>query len=318
MHLAGGRLGDAAAEGEAAIAAAEAVGADAYAWTAHSLLGRIALQRGDLQTAACHVVDCPVQLPSAAALYAPGETGAAAALVRSASEGPSAVIGQIRELCAGLPALRRMLLGDPVLATWLIRAALASGDHTVAERAAAVAGTLAEENPGCQAVAAAAAHARGLLAGDGECLAQAAVQHQDPWARASAAEDLAVLLAGRAGEEQAVDPLCRALEGYGTVGAMADMARVRARLRDLGVRQRHWETPSDRPVIGWGSLTGTEHAVSELVAQGLTNHEIAGRMYISQHTVAHHLRQAFRKLNIGSRVELARMVAEQSWHPSHA
>jgi DNA-binding CsgD family transcriptional regulator len=94
---------------------------------------------------------------------------------------------------------------------------------------------------------------------------------------------------------------------------MADTALVRARLREFGVRRRHWQTAAEKPVIGWGSLTGTEHAVSELVAQGLTNQEIAGRMYISQHTVAHHLRQAFRKLNIGSRVELARMVAEQSY-----
>jgi DNA-binding CsgD family transcriptional regulator len=35
-------------------------------------------------------------------------------------------------------------------------------------------------------------------------------------------------------------------------------------------------------------------------------------MYISMHTVAHHLRQAFRKLSIGSRVELARIVVERS------
>jgi DNA-binding CsgD family transcriptional regulator len=35
-------------------------------------------------------------------------------------------------------------------------------------------------------------------------------------------------------------------------------------------------------------------------------------MYISTHTVAHHLRQAFRKLSIGSRVELARIVMERS------
>jgi DNA-binding CsgD family transcriptional regulator len=33
-------------------------------------------------------------------------------------------------------------------------------------------------------------------------------------------------------------------------------------------------------------------------------------MYISTHTVAHHLRQAFRKLHITSRVELARIVIE--------
>jgi DNA-binding NarL/FixJ family response regulator len=35
-------------------------------------------------------------------------------------------------------------------------------------------------------------------------------------------------------------------------------------------------------------------------------------MYISTHTVAHHLRQAFRKLAIASRVELTRVVIEQA------
>jgi DMSO/TMAO reductase YedYZ molybdopterin-dependent catalytic subunit len=35
-------------------------------------------------------------------------------------------------------------------------------------------------------------------------------------------------------------------------------------------------------------------------------------MYISTHTVAHHLRQAFRKLSIASRVELSRIVIEQA------
>jgi DNA-binding CsgD family transcriptional regulator/tetratricopeptide (TPR) repeat protein len=318
MHLAGGRLDDAAAEGEAAIAAAAAVGADAYASVARSLLGTITLRRGDLQAAAGYVAGCPVPLSSAAAVYAPAETGAAASLVCSAGEDPRAVAGQIRELCADPPALRRMLLGDPALGACLVRAALACGEHAAAERSAASTGALAGENPECRVVAAAAAHARGLLAADGECLARAAAQHPDSWARASAAEDLAVLLAGRAGREQAVEHLCRALGGYETVGAATDMARVRARLRKLGVRRRHWRTLSNRPVIGWESLTGTEHAVSELVAQGLTNHEIADRMYISQHTVAHHLRQAFRKLSIDSRVELARMVVERSWQPSQA
>ena len=35
-------------------------------------------------------------------------------------------------------------------------------------------------------------------------------------------------------------------------------------------------------------------------------------MYISTHTVAHHLRQAFRKLSITSRYELTRIVIEQA------
>ena len=62
--------------------------------------------------------------------------------------------------------------------------------------------------------------------------------------------------------------------------------------------------------------TDTEQAVSRLVAQGLNNNQVAARMYISTHTVAHHLRQAFRKLSIASRVELTRIVIEQAELPT--
>jgi DNA-binding NarL/FixJ family response regulator len=47
------------------------------------------------------------------------------------------------------------------------------------------------------------------------------------------------------------------------------------------------------------------------VAQGLNNRQVAGRMYVSEHTVAFYLCQAFRKLDIRSRVQLARIVIEQ-------
>lgn len=89
------------------------------------------------------------------------------------------------------------------------------------------------------------------------------------------------------------------------------MARIRHRLRKLGVCRRHRGPSAVRPVSGWASLTDTECAASQLVAQGLNNQQIASRMYISVHTVACHLRQVFRKLNIGSRVELALIVIEQ-------
>ena len=65
-----------------------------------------------------------------------------------------------------------------------------------------------------------------------------------------------------------------------------------------------------RPVTGWHSLTGTEQAVVGLAAEGLNNNQVAARRYISTHTVAHHLRQAFRKLAIASRVELTRIVID--------
>ncbi|MGC2004962.1 helix-turn-helix transcriptional regulator, partial [Trebonia sp.] len=162
------------------------------------------------------------------------------------------------------------------------------------------------------ALAAAAAHSGGLAGRDPARLAEAATQHPDPWARASAAEDLGVLHAGHGDRDQAIGHLKDALGGYGQVGADRDQARIRRRLRRLGIRRRHWSTPAARPVTGWDSLTDAEHAVAGLVAEGLSNNQVAARLYISTHTVAHHLRQAFRKLSIASRVELTRIVIEQA------
>lgn len=59
---------------------------------------------------------------------------------------------------------------------------------------------------------------------------------------------------------------------------------------------------------GWESLTQAELRVAELVAEGLTNPEIAGRLFVSRHTVQTHLRHVFRKLRISSRAQLAVQV----------
>jgi DNA-binding CsgD family transcriptional regulator len=74
---------------------------------------------------------------------------------------------------------------------------------------------------------------------------------------------------------------------------------------------RHWGR-ADRPAFGWASLTDTERRIADLVAQGLSNREVGGRLFLSAHTVAFHLRHIFWKLDIGSRVQLARIVAEQA------
>jgi DNA-binding CsgD family transcriptional regulator len=63
---------------------------------------------------------------------------------------------------------------------------------------------------------------------------------------------------------------------------------------------------------GWASLTDIEQATARLVAEGLTNQRIADQMFISTHTVAFHLRQVFRKLDISSRVDLARIALEHA------
>jgi DNA-binding CsgD family transcriptional regulator len=65
-----------------------------------------------------------------------------------------------------------------------------------------------------------------------------------------------------------------------------------------------------RPLHGWAAMTDSELAVVRLVVDGLTNREVAERLYVSPHTVSGHLRHAFEKLGITSRVALTRIATE--------
>jgi DNA-binding CsgD family transcriptional regulator len=67
----------------------------------------------------------------------------------------------------------------------------------------------------------------------------------------------------------------------------------------------------DRPLLGIASLTDSERSVAQLVAQGLTNRQIAERVFVSRHTVDFHLRSIFRKVGVASRVDLTRHVIAQ-------
>jgi DNA-binding CsgD family transcriptional regulator/tetratricopeptide (TPR) repeat protein len=315
VHLAAGRLAEAGSEAQAALVHAQTHGAHSYAATARSVLAVIELRRGDVQAAARHIGSRPVGRSHIADIYARSESSLAEAQVVEAGDGPGAALRFLAASCADLPARPGFLLGDPALAAWLARAALAAGDERLAAAAADAAATVAAAYPEFRAFPPAAAHALGLVHRDPASLASAATEHADPWARASAAEDLGVLREREGDRDQAIDCLTSALAEYRQVGAGRDEARVRSRLRRLGIRRRHWSTsPGTRPAAGWHSLTGTEQAVACLVSQGLNNNQVAARMYVSTHTVAHHLRQAFRKLSITSRVELTRIVIEQAAH----
>jgi len=69
---------------------------------------------------------------------------------------------------------------------------------------------------------------------------------------------------------------------------------------------------ASRPLLGLAGLTDTERAIADLVAQGLTNRQIAERVFVSRHTVDFHLRSIFRKVDVTSRIDLTRQIIGQA------
>jgi DNA-binding CsgD family transcriptional regulator len=192
----------------------------------------------------------------------------------------------------------------------LVRIALGGGDTKIAERAVGDAERRAKLNPQGASVTAAAAHARGLFDRDRDAVLAAASLLDGkarPLSQASALEDAGRL--SERGDEQQVDLFSRALEIYHNAGASWDAGRLRGRLRDLGINRR--VVSARRPASGWEALTDSELVVVRLVARGSTNRQAADQLFLSPHTVSMHLRHAFAKLEINSRVELAAIVHER-------
>jgi DNA-binding CsgD family transcriptional regulator len=194
----------------------------------------------------------------------------------------------------------------------LVRMALGSGDRELAETAVDDANRRAELSPGVPSPAAAAAHAAGLLNADVDELTHAVSLFEGsprPLSLASAWEDLGLAQQRLESKRSATDALTEALVLFTRAEATRDAARVRARLRALGIRRRL--TTSKRPPTGWASMTKSEVAVAQLVVDGLTNREIADRLFVSPHTVNTHLRHVFAKLRVNSRVDLTRLATER-------
>jgi ATP/maltotriose-dependent transcriptional regulator MalT len=89
--------------------------------------------------------------------------------------------------------------------------------------------------------------------------------------------------------------LTEALERYDALGAARWAQRAAADLARL---------PGRRPADG-KELTTREHEVAELVAEGLSNKEVAARLFVSVHTVEANLSKVYAKLGVRSRAALA-------------
>ena len=199
----------------------------------------------------------------------------------------------------------------------MVRMALAVGDRELAGSAIADANRRAELSPDVPSLDAVAAHATGLLNRDTDMLSEAVrlfARSPRSLALAAAYEDLGIEHQRQGTADSGISALSEALVLFARAGATRDAARLRSRLRALGVRRR--VATAEKPAKGWVAMTKSELAVAQLVADGLTNREIADQLFISPHTVNSHLRQVFAKLEVNSRVDLTRLATERVSEPA--
>jgi DNA-binding CsgD family transcriptional regulator len=262
-----------------------------------------------------------------------GEAGRAAALAAAVLQGSEATTAEWERLearrAAGLAAL---LARDPQQA---VTSLAAVWEHTQREGvedpgAFPVAGDLAEALAETGQVDAAAEVT--------ERLASLAAAQQHPWGLATAQRSKAVVTLAGGYDEAAAAQLAGAADAYRALGLGWDAARAlvvlgraqrrakkrataresleqaRAGFEQLGcpgwtqAAAAELDRISGRRAAPAGRVTPSERRVAELAAAGLSNKQVAARLYLSVTTVRAHLRAVYAKLGVTSRAQLARRL----------
>jgi DNA-binding CsgD family transcriptional regulator/tetratricopeptide (TPR) repeat protein len=191
-----------------------------------------------------------------------------------------------------------------------VRLAVQTGELTSARDLAKQAAEFAEnsEIPHQQANA---LYCSGLVEHDAAKLLAAADRYSAasrPLLMAKALEAAAEEFVAIDDKSAARDAMGRAIEAYTSLGAQADVSRVQAAFREYGIR-RGPHSKHRKATSGWDSLTDAELKIAGMVAEGLSNPDIAQRLVTSPRTVGTHVSHILKKLGVASRAEIAREAA---------
>jgi DNA-binding CsgD family transcriptional regulator/tetratricopeptide (TPR) repeat protein len=321
LRLAAGRMDDAREESLTGLQDAEDTGSLRPMVQLLALLVRLAIHEADLNQAAdyLHRVD---QLLATADVGRRDEVTWARAEYCMARNRPAAAFEALADGYGSLSDWPSLLVREPRAVVQLVRMTRQLGRPQQARIVMEATQAVAARNSSSHSLAGVAAHARGLLDGNLHSLRRAVHVLRlspRPLLRASAMEDLARAEYAAGHHARALELTREAGELYRCGGSTHDHRRTESRLRSWQTprpRQPHQThlaepvvTPAVRPKdAAWRSLSESELRVVRLVAKGLSNREVADRLYLSPHTVDSHLRHSFAKLGVSNRIELTRQV----------
>ncbi len=145
-----------------------------------------------------------------------------------------------------------------------------------------------------------------------ECLVLALTVHED---KQYFMEMLAAGASGYLTKQAAADELVAAIHAVagGNIYLQPALARwlledYQRLARQVGIQPRVQEEESDEGVVGLDALSARERQVLELVAQGMSNHDIGAKLNLSHKTIARHRERIMAKLKMHSRTELVKFA----------
>lgn len=305
-----GRGDEAEAGARALLEIGQQLGNGVYALDAAIVQISVALLRGDAVTAAARL-DFAADLPGAdAALRRPGLTVMRGwlAVARGDLSGATAALAPVAQ------GATRSCGYWPLWPCWMglfYDVGTAADDQAFAQTVVDVAELAAERTPGVASFEGLALNVRARSKGDRELLRQSAdilARSPRPLLRGFGADCLGRALLADGDRSAGLVLLDSAWDEYHSADARVYRDNVRKVMREAGVRRAKWSAATPRPDTGTDALTEAERRVALLVAAGHSNRSAATELGVSVNTVGTHLRSAFAKLGVQSRVQLANVL----------